>query len=319
MSFPKGKDGKEVTVSKDDKLIELIKTYLKRGVSPSALGRYINSPIDFYFRHLLRLKDVEEVSEALEDRQAGNIIHELLEEFLIPYVGKVIPADVYTPLKDGLHLEIEKRLKAELNIQYISGKNHLILTYLVAFIERFIEFENKRLSDIPISLIGVEVGSNPLKQPFSRIIEVDGEEYLLKGIADRIEREGNIIRVIDYKTGSVEQRDLHVKELEDVVSNPDKSKALQLLVYAWIYYPMLEVGQELESCIFSFPKAKGGLLKLKLPKIEGSLSSEVINQQHLDQFEDLLRSIIREMVNPDVDFVNKADAKYTLFDLQTPS
>ncbi len=319
LSFPKGKEAKEVVVPKDEVLIDLIKSYLKQGISPSALVRYIGSPIDFYFRHLLRLKDVEEVSEALEDRQAGNIIHELLEERLKPYVGKLIPKEAYKALQKELQPEIEKRLKSELNIQYVSGKNHLILTYLVAFVERFIQFEINRLNNNPIHLVGVEVGSSASRQSFSRTLEVDGEEYVLKGIADRIEREGNTVRIIDYKTGSVEQTELRVRSMEDVTTRYDRSKAMQLLVYAWIYWPHLTDGQLLESCIFSFPKSKSGLLKLQLPSVEGASGGEEISAIHLELFEEQLREVIREMVDPAIDFMNKEDAKYTLFNLQSPS
>jgi len=314
LTFPKTQSPGYLEITKDEELSKELKAYLKRGISPSALSRYIASPIDFYFRQLLRLRDVEEVNEALEDRQAGNIIHSLLEEYLLPYVNTPISSATYQDLKPSIGDEITNRLKKELNINYITGKNHLVKTYLVAFVERFIQFEEQRLHEHLITLLGVEVGSEASKQDFGRTIEVDDETFYLKGIADRIEREGNTIRVIDYKTGVVDQKELNVKELSHLFTSTDQAKALQLMIYAWIYWPQLSEGEKMESCIYSFPRAKSGLLKLKLPHT----GRAEISFDHIVEFEQELKSCIQNMLDPSVSFQNREEAKYTLFKLNSP-
>lgn len=284
----------------------------ERGLSPSAFIRYVTSPADFYLRYVLGLSEEEDVSEVLEDRDTGNIIHEVLEEYLKPYVKKVLPADVYEDLKSSSSEKMRGKFLQALKLDEIKGKNYLTFTFMEAFMKNFIKFEEARLKKETITLLGVEEGSRNSESPFFRMLETNEGTFKIKGIADRIERNESSHTVIDYKTGVVAPGDLAVKSVDELFTKPEKSKALQLVWYAWIYRSKLPEGMALKSGIYSFPKPSLGLI---YAKVNGS---EIMTDEILQEFEDYLRKAVEEMINPEIPFTNKPEAIYTLFDMNTP-
>jgi ATP-dependent helicase/nuclease subunit B len=68
-------------------------------------------------------------------------------------------------------------------------------------------------------------------------LTVDEKSISIKlvGSIDRVEVENGIVRLIDYKTGKVEQRDLRIDNLSDVLEDSDFAKSNQLLYYSLLY------------------------------------------------------------------------------------
>ena len=56
----------------------------------------------------------------------------------------------------------------------------------------------------------------------------------IKGNVDRIELRNNIIRIIDYKTGKVEQASLIIKDWDGITTNSKNDKIIQLLCYVFM-------------------------------------------------------------------------------------
>ncbi len=306
-------DFKSFSVQKDQEVIsKVLNLLVNKGLSPSAFVKYVTSPADFYLRYILGLSEEEEVTEVIEDRDTGNIIHEVLEEYLKPHVRKVLTADVYEELKNSASKRIREKFLHALRIEEITGKNHLTFTFMKVFMKNFITFEEKRLKKNTITLLGVEEGSRNSDSSFFRILETDLASFKIKGIADRIERDESSHTIIDYKTGVVEAKELAVKSVEELFTDPSKSKALQLVWYAWIYRSRIPKDMQLKSAIYSFPKSSFGLI---FAKVSGS---EVITDDVLAEFEEYLLNSIHEMLNPEIPFTNKLDAKYTLFDMKSP-
>lgn len=64
------------------------------------------------------------------------------------------------------------------------------------------------------------------------IANIDGCEVCIKGFADRIDQVGNEIRIIDYKTGRVMEKDVKVNN-EELAKTPEK--AIQLMIYKYLF------------------------------------------------------------------------------------
>ena len=80
---------------------------------------------------------------------------------------------------------------------------------------------------------------------------------------DRIDVLNGQCRIIDYKTGLVESKDLRIESWEDLISNSNKSKVFQLMMYAYLY---LKQNKNQTSAIvgnISFKNLKKGLLCIK--------------------------------------------------------
>ena len=66
-------------------------------------------------------------------------------------------------------------------------------------------------------------------------LNIGGINFVIKGKIDRIDEYDNHIRIIDYKSGSVKVSDLSFRKWEEFSEAPYKPKALQLLIYAYLY------------------------------------------------------------------------------------
>jgi hypothetical protein len=77
---------KPISISKDEKvssaLLKLNEGNIKfRGISPSALNTYLECRLKFYFRHLMKIREADEVEEDLDARVLGNFLHDIMERF----------------------------------------------------------------------------------------------------------------------------------------------------------------------------------------------------------------------------------------------
>ena len=83
------------TVSKSEKIIENLQNLAEYGLSPSALNKYIQCPLDFYYSYVVGLRQEDEVEETIEASTFGNVIHKVLEELYKPLLNKIlIPEDI---------------------------------------------------------------------------------------------------------------------------------------------------------------------------------------------------------------------------------
>ena len=93
-----------------------------------------------------------------------------------------------------------------------SGKNLLILKVAGKYVRRFIHLEIDELKRKNRYLIATE-------QVLQHQLDVEGETILLKGTIDRSDKinGAGMVRIIDYKTGAVDQTNLNLKEWDKLI------------------------------------------------------------------------------------------------------
>jgi ATP-dependent helicase/nuclease subunit B len=127
-------------------------------------------------------------------------------------------------------------------------------------------------------------------------------DVLIKGLADRIDRLGSVVRVIDYKTGRIGSSELSFREWEEPFTNSDKAKNFQLLCYAWMYHKMNPEENDIEPGIISTRTPAKGSQTMKHPGGKG-----VLQPQHLAEVEKALHQLISEILDPSQDFIQTQD------------
>ena len=116
------------------------------------------------------------------------------------------------------------------------------------------------------------------------------------GIVDRIDLTCGTIRVIDYKSGKVDSRDLHVSEpLPDW--NEVSDKWFQLMTYEWLFHYNHTGSEPHISGIFPLRHLNSQLLTATW---EGT---DIITPAHLDTFEALLCQLASDLLNPAIPFL----------------
>lgn len=306
-----------VIIPKDKSTLLRLREIAKKGLSPTSLNAYRNCSLRFWLSHVAEIRESEATEETIEARTMGQVIHKVIENFFKPFEGQVVHKSHIEEMLLKVGKEVENTFE-EIYFEgdITQGQNHLILQVSRRFIENYLKQEMllvERLANQNQYLSIVKLEEE--LEAFVPIYAFDKEplEVRLKGFADRIDSCGGVKRIIDYKTGRVEEKKLKLKNWDELISPEEASErdiAFQLLMYKWLYAKMNpELRETAEAVVISMRKPADAL-PVVAPAAE--------NQQDASSspFEDILLGIVEEIFNPDVPFTqtkNESACKNCLF------
>ncbi len=291
-------------ISKTPLVIEQLKKVATKGFSPSSLTNYIRNPIDFYFEKVLDVKQFEDVEEHIAANTLGSVIHNTLEDFYKPFEGHYIKIKDLKNFKTKVKSTVTKHFKDLYKEgDFTKGKNLIIFEIAQRYIVNFINTEIESLrAGKELKIIAIEADENIE-------IDIEGLDFpvKLKGKVDRIDEYDKTIRVIDYKSGKVEQSKVEIVNWEDLTTDYDKySKSFQILCYAYMMHKLKKIELPIEAGIISFKNLNNGFLKFgKKDSPKSRKKNHNITEETLDNFEIELKKLILEICNPNIDFIEK--------------
>lgn len=292
-------DGSEL--QKTPQVIQNIREYLtQRGLSPSALNNYVESPIDFYYGNVIGIREPNAIEEDMEHNTFGSIVHDCLEKFYIPFENKVLNS---VDLKKAFQT-IDTVIKAQFSEvipHYSRGKHYLSYYSVEKYVKRFIELDIEFIKShkFPITLVKNEMN---LKHK----LNVAGNLVLFGGKADRVEMRQGIPYIIDYKTGAVDGKDLKLTAMVELKGGKYKPKFVQLLMYAWLAQKQIK-SEGIVSGIYTLRDTQLNLLSASLN------NNEILGSQELQEFEGFVTDKINEMLDPDVPLVRNPEYQFAVF------
>jgi RecB family exonuclease len=216
---------------------EILQFIQKRGVTPTSLSTFITCSIKFYYKYIIKLKEEEEVEEFLGADTLGKLVHKSLEILYLPYVGRVLNSDGVSAMKDNFESAFAMACEEyEVNKHTEDGKNLLLINIAKQYVLMYLKYENEFIANTTAmnQLLSIESLEQKLSMYETVSFRNEALQVLLTGFADRIDRVGEMHRIIDFKTGNVDPSKLIVKNFDDLFSKPEFSKALQLLHYSYI-------------------------------------------------------------------------------------
>jgi len=289
-------------IIKTPEVIEKIKTKFQTGISPSALASYIRNPIEFYQKYVLNIWEQPEIEETIEANTFGNIIHKTLELLFLPYLNKVLNTDSIS--------EINLRKKEVLNQQFKvfykqgdieTGKNRLLKEVAHKYIDKLIGIELDQIKSQQVII-------KSLEQEFCSELKIEdlNVSINLKGNIDRVDVCDGYHRIIDYKTGKVIISDLNADNLNNLADAEKKLKAIQLMLYAYIYLKQEEnlAIKSVQCGNISFKNLRQGYIKVNLNPSRGPADNE-LSLIKLEPFMNLVTELITEILNPAIPFIEK--------------
>ena len=115
------------------------------------------------------------------------------------------------------------------------------------------------------------------------------------------------MRIIDYKSGKVEQNKVEITDWEDLTTDYTKySKSFQVLCYAYMMQQHGGLAFPIEAGIISFKNLNAGFLKFgKKPSTHSRKKDQLITADTLTSFETALKNLVVEICNPDLKFIEK--------------
>jgi ATP-dependent helicase/DNAse subunit B len=187
------------------------------------------------------------------------------------------------------------------------GKNYLSLQIAQKLTKDFLNLEQQLIKEATANNKQIKLVSK--EEGLVHDLLVDGLNFKLIGKADRVDFEGDTLRIIDYKTGKVEEAEVAFTEYDELTSNNKKAKAFQLLMYAYLYLKMKPkyMGMQVVAGNFAFKNLKSGLIKVS--KKIGVRKKEVISidANVMAEVGEQLEFIISQIKNDD--FTQVADVK----------
>ena len=290
-------------VKKTPEILEKLKSLANYGFSPSALTTYIRNPLDFYHQYVLGVRDQDEVEETVAFNTLGTVVHNALENFYKEHEGKTITEDTIQEFKKMADKQITKEFaEAYSKLPLEKGKNLLIFEVAKRYLHNFLKFELQRIK------AGEEIKIVQIEKDLKVELPVENLPFsvYLRGKVDRFENSNGISRIIDYKTGKVESRNLSVGDWEEITKDYDNySKSFQVLTYASLI--ALEKGLKFpaEAGIISFKNLKSGFLKFEKKEPGTRKKDSMITEETLDLFQTELKKLIVEICDPEIPFIEK--------------
>ena len=269
---------------------------IREGVlSASVLQNYLSCPAKFYYQFVEGLQAEEELTESLDAGSLGTVYHETMRA-LYDGLRLVTPERIDGMLKDRGRLRtlIREKIMEQMRTLDVSGRNLVVAEVILEYVVRTLQHDKHLL---------VQAGS-----PGFRILGLERrmactfEGFQLKGFADRIDcYRGDEVRIVDYKTGRVEEDDIVITDENAAAvvgklfgpSNAGRPKiALQLFLYGLLasHCPDLK-DHPLVNSIYSVSR----LFTDPLPDCPQNATFVRLTRERL-------KDLLAEMVDPDVPF-----------------
>ncbi len=191
----------------------------------TSLDTWLTCQLKFYYAHVLKLSEKDEVADDIDQFDIGSFVHTVLTAFFRRTVGKTLtPADLDL---SQLRQELET-LYAENYGTDLVGASYLVKQQLVRQLEAFITgYQLPKIRQEAVKLIGLE-----------EALTVNAGGFNFTGRIDRIEQRGAHHVILDYKTG---RDDSHVRINIDKLDPDDPSTwrgaigSFQLPMYMLLY------------------------------------------------------------------------------------
>ena len=278
-------------ITKDQEYLIMLSNLYQSGLSPSALNTFQSCELDFYYKYVLRIGEVESLEEQIETSTLGDIIHETLEELYkgTQLLNKTNLKEMNEKYIEQLDRSFQKRFPYR---NYKKGKNYLTYKMAQKAVEEFLKMEALQTQkNGVIKIIGLET-----KYEFHLESDQINQEVLFKGKADRVDSIGDQIRIIDYKSGFVTKSDLSARDFQGLIKKP---KAFQVYFYAYLYYK--STGVFPTSGIISMRNLKAGLM---------NIDSKWMTPDYMNEFETFLIELLLEMQSSTTPITHNPKAKF---------
>ncbi|UPQ80312.1 PD-(D/E)XK nuclease family protein [Flavobacterium azooxidireducens] len=287
-------------VEKSDLVMQRLREMAENGFSPSTLTTYIRNPMQFYFQRILRISEVDEVEENIAVNTLGTIIHGALEELYKPHLNIFLSVLNVENMLQLANDEVLKQFKLVYKEGEITkGKNLLAFEVAKRNVFNFLQLEKRLLEQNDAVKVLF------LEKNYEQILNDERLPFpiKIKGNVDRIELRNGKLRIIDYKTGKVEQASLSISNWNGLTEDIKYDKIIQLLCYAFMVQSDFP-NTELEVGIISFKNLKAGFMPFQIKEGREVIVNQV-DDSVLDDFKTELIVLLNEILNVEFPFEEK--------------
>ena len=243
----------------------------------------------FYYAHVLHLSEKEDVTEDVDEREVGSVVHKVLKMFFDPTIGKPLgPADLH-PRR--LRSVIDRTFAEEYGSDLI-GPAFLVKQQVTHQLEAFLQDYQIPLAKAnPVTIVGLE-------QDFS----ATSDGFRFSGRIDRIEKRGDKHVILDYKTGCDDKRlKINLSKLasDDPGSWREAIGSFQLVMYMLLYSRTQQIPLNSITPSYLFVGRNEISSKIEVDVGGGKLPPDELYRQVYP----IMVSVIKELVDDKLEFM----------------
>ena len=172
------------------------------------INTYLTCPVKFYFEYIEGLKEEKDDTTALD---FGNLLHESCHYLYHDYIGKGnLQKEDFTKIRSKIDEAIDHAICRTFNINkddenlFNEAKSSLMINPIRKYIEKIVDNDEAYAPFQIVDLENETIQNGDKNKNYTIEYPVGGKTVLLKGIIDRIDLKENKLRVIDYKTSSID-------------------------------------------------------------------------------------------------------------------
>jgi hypothetical protein len=306
-----------ITLAKTPAMLASLARYFKpvgegeaeKKFSASALNMYLDCRLRFYLRYVAELKEKEEVVTTIDPMTFGTLLHKGIELlYQIPEGGEYRDLDGHEIDRllpqvphavDQAFRELYKKEEGEELL--LTGQLQIARQVLTKYTEAVLAYD-RRNGDFRV--IGLE------KEHLAHLAietEEGPKEVALAGVIDRIDIKDSTVRLLDYKTGKDTKKIPSIASLFDREDKKRNKAAMQTFLYAFFYnYQHPENQLPLKPGIINIKEIYSPDFN---PYLQLNDSEVGDYREFAEEYEQGLRGLLQEIVNPQVPFDQTEDKK----------
>ncbi len=282
----------------------------KRVLSPTAINTWLNCRMKFYYRYVNGLKEPEVVSRDIDPAMLGEILHDVMRTLYSSSVNRIITEEAIDRLMNDSELlgdTIVKSINSKFSSdteRKVEGNELIIRDVLMAYVMKILATDR---SAAPFTIIALESDISFEAGISSGTTDI---ALLTGGKADRIDMAGGVVRVVDYKTGTVAERISSIGELFADDRKKDPDAWLQTLLYCEAYLRN-NPGAIMRPAVYSIRKMTGSPDGDRLRIRSDSRNDIVVDDYESvrEEFNKNLKKVIGDIFNDNEPFRMTTDIR----------
>lgn len=285
-------------IKKTDNIQNRLREIAQKGFSPSSLSLYLRDPMEFYYQRVLGIKEKTTMESTINHMDKGNLVHEVIEQLYLPYKNQLLELTDFDEMRKRLLPLMEERYESIYHgTSQKTGRNLIIFEVLKKSILDFLTLEQKQIQG------GNRIKILHLEHEFEQTLEIPGIDFLVKliGVVDRIDLYNDTLRIIDYKTGMIQPKQLKLPHWEALVQDTEYAYLFQILLYSYVQKSLLQQHKKTAAGIISFRNLPEYFMPFSFDKNQ----EDPLNGDHLNRFETTLFKVLNEIFDPKVNFTPK--------------
>lgn len=313
-------DKTPLSIKKDDKVIEELNSFLTPGglnFSASALKAYLKCPLLFYLQNVKGLNTNDFDPEYMDASSYGSIMHSVAEIFYKKRANRIFDIGFYNEILKSptLYSEIKNITlmvmdqiyyhgKYSESLASIPGEGRVLAKLITSYVIAMLHCEAAMMKEGRLDPFKVYAVEDKGGKKIHRWKLADGLTVNFTMSIDRIDEvcASKKLRFIDYKTGNDDIKKVSVDQL----FTPDFGAMFQLLAYSIAYAEAEDSRHDIQPVVYLFRSMASG----------SGICEFNINGQHIDSYKQVaeefrarLVELIKEILNPDIDFYPTPDEK----------